>query len=413
MYGGHPTRQLSLNIFAEDHQALPVSEKGRDYGLKEKSAVEQHKATVIIFTDKPLPPRLEALLESLDIKKAEDSWCAEPTEKLTRSEYQEYKKLVESLRGKWNKYRNLHLFGYNPQAAIEEVLAKRLLPAKNPYDYFPTPPPVIDELLLGVDLAQVDDSGKFIFPLADYDNDFWYRIKSGWNILDPSAGDGAILSATRDRYPEASYYAYEIDPFRRMVLKDKGFTVLGSDFLEAQTDIRFHNIIMNPPFTTQGDRKVYIEHIETAFKLLTPNGILSSVVPAGAFYRTLQRDRDFRNRVYARGSMWALPDEMGTFFNEEVLEQTVETIIHHEFKSIDRAVEDCEVIWQLLENNADFLHRARYIETSDEFYDFQRPEKLYDLVVKHLRVLRKEGHDIYYSENIVTEMRDRLRRHLR
>ena len=112
-------------------------------------------------------------------------------------------------------------------------------------ELYPTPEPVIRRMLL---------------PYAE-------RLGTA-TILEPSAGNGRILDLmTRDgiEYEHVSEsgrtytltakaraertYAIEKDPELRMILQQKGYRVIASDFLTFQPEHHFDLIIENPPFS--------------------------------------------------------------------------------------------------------------------------------------------------------------------
>lgn len=82
------------------------------------------------------------------------------------------------------------------------------------------------------------------------------------DILDPMAGDGALLDWIASRLTQTdrpgadrelldkkrTMYACEIDYNRRSALLGKGYKVLGSDWMEFNEPRMFGLIVMNPPF---------------------------------------------------------------------------------------------------------------------------------------------------------------------
>jgi len=86
-------------------------------------------------------------------------------------------------------------------------------------------------------------------------------------ILDPSGGKGDILNfISKDlhdyaRGSQCDLYAIEIDENLQSILKDRGISLLGSDFLTYEQDIFFDVILMNPPFKN-GD-----EHLLKAIEI--------------------------------------------------------------------------------------------------------------------------------------------------
>lgn len=97
-------------------------------------------------------------------------------------------------------------------------------------NFFPTPSDVINKMIVAA-------GGS--------------KALEGKTILEPSAGKGDILQAVKSRignYRTPKLICMEIEPDLRAILLNKGFIVIGSDFLvePMQYDVDF--IIMNPPF---------------------------------------------------------------------------------------------------------------------------------------------------------------------
>lgn len=71
-------------------------------------------------------------------------------------------------------------------------------------------------------------------------------------VLEPSAGDGDLAEAgqTRDFYKrrEIKIDCCEIDATKHPLLREKGLTVVGLDFLQFGDGAIYSHIIMNPPF---------------------------------------------------------------------------------------------------------------------------------------------------------------------
>lgn len=108
---------------------------------------------------------------------------------------------------------------------------------------YPTPANVIAEMIDGIEQTNL----------------------LSWAILDPSAGDGAILDylAAFNRWGRKSgnLYAIEIDPDLRAILNDKGYNVVDTDFLEYHDGRRFDLILINPPFDEGCKHLLHAWHI--------------------------------------------------------------------------------------------------------------------------------------------------------
>lgn len=96
-------------------------------------------------------------------------------------------------------------------------------------------------------------------------------IEAGHHILEPSAGNGALLKEMRG---DTCRYAVEIDPDEAAKLYPYA-TVHCGDFLEWDGAGRtFDRIVMNPPFNKNQD----VEHVAHALKFLKPSGVLVAVM---------------------------------------------------------------------------------------------------------------------------------------
>jgi|ERR1051325_2578456 phospholipid N-methyltransferase len=113
-------------------------------------------------------------------------------------------------------------------------------------DFYPTPTPLIQRMLEGIDLENVE------------------------HILEPSAGKGDIC----DYIQEAGYRhrrnktidVIEINPDLQHILRGKEYRLIQDDFLTFDTNKVYDLIVANFPFST-GD-----QHLQKAISLLEKNG---------------------------------------------------------------------------------------------------------------------------------------------
>ncbi|HEY9006697.1 MAG TPA: hypothetical protein VIM75_11215 [Ohtaekwangia sp.] len=132
--------------------------------------------------------------------------------------------------------------------------------------FFPTPPELIKQLL---ELAEITADDR---------------------VLEPSAGKGDILDAIRNNYPDQSIDAIEIYSTLREILKLKGYTLVGHDFLSYEPEKRYDKIIMNPPFENGLD----IDHVMHAYPMIRSTGRLVAIMGEGVFFRQFKKDKAFR-----------------------------------------------------------------------------------------------------------------------
>ncbi len=119
--------------------------------------------------------------------------------------------------------------------------------------YFPTPTAIVARM---IEIAQLPDT-----PCS---------------ILEPSAGSGAILDMVRAAAPAADLVIFERQNSLAEILRLKGYTLTGSDFLACE-QTRVDRVLMNPPFEKYQD----IVHIQRAFTMLKPGGRLVAICAGG------------------------------------------------------------------------------------------------------------------------------------
>jgi hypothetical protein len=95
-----------------------------------------------------------------------------PPGQLDRGTYQEIDKVLKAFGGKWNRSARAHIFATDPRAKVQALVdGEKVVDQRKANGYFPTPEPVADQLV----------------ALAD--------LEPGMSVLEPSAGQGALLLA--------------------------------------------------------------------------------------------------------------------------------------------------------------------------------------------------------------------------
>lgn len=215
---------------------------------------------------------------------------------LDRKMYERTNKVLEAAGGKWNKKAKAHLFDDDAATRIDQIiLSGEVEIPKDEFNYFPTPPVIVERLL----------------DLAD--------IQKGMHVLEPSAGQGAIA------IPCAAIGAHvdtvELNDKNADILITRGFDVLARDFLNVVSLGKLYDrVVMNPPFTKQQD----IKHVIHALGFLKPNGLLVSVMSASVTFRSNKLTQNFRSLVEQRGgTIEPLPEgsfkESGTGVNTVIV----------------------------------------------------------------------------------------------
>lgn len=113
-------------------------------------------------------------------------------------------------------------------------------------------------------------------------------------VLDPEAGDGALLDPKLDRRWNAYRRcdAVEIDMERHNKLKEKGIQVVGFDFLDFPDASIYSHIVMNPPFA------VGCQHLLHAWNILM-DGEIGCVLNAETIRNPYSKERQQLLKIIA------------------------------------------------------------------------------------------------------------------
>jgi len=205
------------------------------------------------------------VLEILNNSRLKDNVLYLPPQQLERKLYVEVNKVLEILGGKWDRKIRGHKFDED----VEELLNKainygEIIDHKKELQYFPTPLNIVKQL---IELAEIEPNN--------------------W-VLEPSAGEGAILKELR-KFAERSYYVEINEKFWSKLDEITPYALRG-DFLEKQPIDLMDRVVMNPPFSKQQD----IDHILHAYSYLKPGAILVSIVSESPFFRINNKSIQFR-----------------------------------------------------------------------------------------------------------------------
>jgi len=233
--------------------------------------------------------------EILSKVRIEDNIVYLPKGQLARDLYVDVNEVLVNLNGKWNRSKGGHVFGYDPTDALGVVIETHTVPPKNPTAFHPTPLDII-ELALA-------DMGEWL-------NNDWVRM------LEPSAGTGNASKMMMEYFPEAHLDVVEYLPLNAGILRKSHANVFEMDFLEYDTgDYDF--IFMNPPFSIEGNKTVYIDHIRHAHSLLKSNRDMFVIVPSGFLTNSTKKISAFRKWCFDR-LLWLEKIEGGKFSTTKV-----------------------------------------------------------------------------------------------
>lgn len=167
--------------------------------------------------------------------------------------YNEVRNALIKAGGKYK--RNTFVFPTDAQPYIDRLTGGESVNLKKEFQFYATPSELAARM---VDMAELSENDGRGFG----------------RILEPSAGQGAIVKAIHEVTGGATVICYELMDINRNVLKKiTGASVIGDDFMKADKSSRYDRIIANPPFTKNQD----IDHIRLMYDLLESGGILVSL----------------------------------------------------------------------------------------------------------------------------------------
>lgn len=200
-----------------------------------------------------------------------------PDGQLERKLYTEVKSAIEKIGGKWTGGK---VFGFvfktDPTELLADIAGGVKRNIKQEYQFFATPDALADDLVSIADIHEDDI------------------------ILEPSAGQGAIIEAIR-RFGIKTFVFYvekmkeNSDILLRKTTSSTDFkayeiTVDDSDFLKMEVNEAFTKIIANPPFQNNQD----ISHVRHMYSLLKPKGRLVSIMSESWVTGNQKKQVEFR-----------------------------------------------------------------------------------------------------------------------
>lgn len=207
--------------------------------------------------------------------------------------YKKVNAVLESLGGAWSRKAQVHAFAADVD--VGELLAGAIAAGKvvtvreaqQALGWFPTPDPLADQLVAWADIGPTSV------------------------VLEPSAGEGAIVRAVRRAQPDATVICIEREPGRREALRDLPVLIVeADDFLDVNLggEVQVDRAVMNPAFCKSG-KGDHLDHVRHAFAMLVPGGRLVSVLPSSITFREDRRHRETRAWIEEHGELIKLPSE--------------------------------------------------------------------------------------------------------
>lgn len=163
------------------------------------------------------------------------------------------------------------------------------------------------DALAMIEIAIADKSIPGFFPTPTAIANWMVEhveIEQGDSVLEPSAGDGALLAAVRRVNPDCKLDAIEVHPALCELLTAKGFAPQQLDFLDFFPTDLYSIVMMNPPFEARtGVGWQDIAHVRHAYEnCLAADGVLVSIVSRGSLQRKDNQSTAFQEWLSELGA---------------------------------------------------------------------------------------------------------------
>ena len=208
----------------------------------------------------------EILKQDLQNLKCEGNIATLPTERL--NDYAGLKKTLLKANGKYK--RNTFEFPYPAKDIISSLLSGKTIDFKKEFQFFETPAELADRLA----------------------NNFFYE-KEEVDVLEPSAGHGALIDALRRSTSiKLNIDAVELSElnYQTLVKKYEEVRLFKEDFLTFNPKKKYDIIFANPPFAKNQD----IDHIRKMYSLLKEGGRLISLASMSWTFGSQKKQVEFR-----------------------------------------------------------------------------------------------------------------------
>ena len=189
-----------------------------------------------------------------------------------------YNEVKSSLLKAGAKYKsNSFVFPNDAQPYIDKLTGGEKINIKKEFQFFGTSASLADEVVKEAD------------------------IKKTHKVLEPSAGQGAIVEAITRKVPTLIVDVCELMDINRNVLKqNSNIQFVGEDFLQIPSKYvgYYDRIIANPPFNKNQD----IDHIRKMYECLKVKGRLVSIASKHWQTSTNKKETEFREWLKAVGA---------------------------------------------------------------------------------------------------------------
>lgn len=204
------------------------------------------------------------------------------SDRLSRADYVAVNEVLTAAGGKWNRKAQAHLFDEDAAPILASLLGDGSIVRPQDEGWFPTQDDIVADMI-----AQAG-------------------LEPGMEVLEPSAGEGAIARAVAEAGGVVD--CVEMNAKRAGVIYSAGYarSVTLADFLAMPQRPVYDRVLMNPPFAGQAD----IRHVTHAVGFVKPGGLVVAILSAGAESRQDKTAGAFRKLIADRGGWFErLPDD--------------------------------------------------------------------------------------------------------
>jgi adenine-specific DNA-methyltransferase len=113
-----------------------------------------------------------------------------------------------------------------------------------------------------------------------------FILNNPTNILEPSIGQGDLVTFVTNKLIDVTFDMYEIDTKIKLLDSIEKENVIYGDFMKQNITKTYKTIIGNPPYVRTKKRNLYIDFIEKCYNLLDDDGELIFIIPSDFFKLT-------------------------------------------------------------------------------------------------------------------------------
>ena len=129
---------------------------------------------------------------------------------------------------------------------------------------------------------------------------FEFILNNPSNILEPSIGQGDLITYIAYKIPNITFDMYEININIELLGDIKKDNVIYGDFMNHIITKKYKTIVGNPPYIRSKKGNLYIDFTEKCYNLLDDNGELIFIVPSDFFKLTCASE--LLNTMMANGT---------------------------------------------------------------------------------------------------------------